>query len=63
MTASKKISYIQAKGFGIASTPVVWDPHEDQAGDSYGRIGGRNVGPEGVRNYTARPTESTNLDP
>jgi hypothetical protein len=31
-------------------------------GDSYGRIRGRIVGPEGDRNSTGRPTESTNLD-
>jgi hypothetical protein len=33
-----------------------------ELGDSYGRIGGRIVGPEGDRNSTGRPTESTNLD-
>jgi hypothetical protein len=31
--------------------------------DSYGRIEGRFAGPEGDRNATGRPTESTNLDP
>ena len=31
--------------------------------DSYGRVGGRIEGPEGDRNSTGRPTESTNLDP
>jgi hypothetical protein len=31
--------------------------------DSYGRTGERIVGPEGDRNSTGRPTESTNLDP
>jgi hypothetical protein len=31
-------------------------------GDSYG-IGGRFAGPEGDRNSTERPTESSNLDP
>jgi hypothetical protein len=30
--------------------------------DSYGRIGERITGPEGDRNSTGRPTESTNLD-
>jgi hypothetical protein len=31
-------------------------------GDSYGRIGGRIVGPEEDRNSIGRPTESSNLD-
>jgi hypothetical protein len=31
--------------------------------EPYGRVGGRIVGPEGDRNTTGRPTESTNLDP
>jgi hypothetical protein len=31
--------------------------------DSYRRLGGRIVGPEGVMNSTRRPTETTNLDP
>jgi hypothetical protein len=30
--------------------------------DSYGRIGGRTVGPKGDRNSTGKPTESVNLD-
>ena len=34
-----------------------------ELGDSYGRIGGRIVGPEGDTNSTGIPTESTNLDP
>jgi hypothetical protein len=34
-----------------------------ELGDSYGRIGGRITGPEGVRNSTGKPTESTNLHP
>jgi len=34
-----------------------------ELGNSYGRIGGRIVGPEGDRNSTGRPTETTNLDP
>ena len=33
-----------------------------ELGDSYGRIGGRIVGPKGDRNLTGRPTEPTNLD-
>jgi len=32
-------------------------------GDPYGRIGGRIAGPQGDRNSTERPTQSTNLDP
>jgi hypothetical protein len=32
-------------------------------GNSYGRIGGRIMGPEGDKNSTGRLTESTNLDP
>jgi hypothetical protein len=32
-------------------------------GDSYRRIGRRISGPEGDRNFTGRPTETTNLDP
>jgi hypothetical protein len=32
-------------------------------GDSYGRIGGRIMDPEGDRNSTGRLRESTNLDP
>jgi hypothetical protein len=31
--------------------------------DSYGTIEGRFVGPEGHKNSTGRPAESTNLDP
>ena len=31
--------------------------------DSYGRIAGKIVGPEGDRNSKGRPTESTNMDP
>ena len=31
-------------------------------GDSYGKRGGRIVGPEEDRNSTGRPTESTNWD-
>jgi hypothetical protein len=31
--------------------------------DSYGRIGGRIAAPEGNKNSTGRPMESTNLDP
>jgi len=31
--------------------------------ESYGRIGGRIVGPRGERNSTRRPSESTNLVP
>ena len=31
--------------------------------DSYGRIGGKTVSPEGDRSATGRPIESTNLDP
>jgi hypothetical protein len=31
--------------------------------DSYGRIGGRIWGLEGIRDFIERPTESTNLDP
>jgi hypothetical protein len=34
-----------------------------ELGDAYGRTGGRTAGPEGDRNSTGRPTESTNLDP
>jgi hypothetical protein len=34
-----------------------------ELGNSYGRIRGRIVGPEGDRNFTGRPTESTNLHP
>jgi hypothetical protein len=34
-----------------------------ELGDSYKLIGGRIVGPEGDRNFTGRPTESTNLNP
>jgi hypothetical protein len=34
-----------------------------ELGDSYGRIGGRIAGPKGDRNFTGRPTESTNLEP
>jgi hypothetical protein len=34
-----------------------------ELGDSYRRIGGRIAGPEGDKNVTGRPTESTNLDP
>jgi hypothetical protein len=34
-----------------------------ELGDSYGIIRGRIIGPEGDRNFTGRPTESTNLDP
>ena len=34
-----------------------------EPGDSYGRTGGRIMGPEGDRNSTGRPTKSTNLDP
>jgi hypothetical protein len=34
-----------------------------ELGSSYGRIEGRIVGPEGNKNSTGRPTESTNLDP
>ena len=33
-----------------------------ELGDSYGRIGGRLEGSEGLRNSTGRPTELTNLD-
>ena len=33
-----------------------------ELGDSYGKVGKRIVGPEGDRNSTGRPTESTNLD-
>jgi hypothetical protein len=45
-----------------ASTPSV--PRiSKELGNSYRRIGGRIVGPEGDRNSTERPTESTNLDP
>ena len=34
-----------------------------ELGDSYGRIGGRIAGPEGDKNSTGRPSESTYLDP
>ena len=34
-----------------------------ELGDSYGRVGGRIMGPEGDRNSTGRSSESTNLDP
>jgi hypothetical protein len=34
-----------------------------ELGDSYGRIGGRIVGPERDRNSTGRLTELTNMDP
>jgi hypothetical protein len=34
-----------------------------ELGDFYGRIKGRNVGPNEDRNSIRRPTESTNLDP
>jgi hypothetical protein len=34
-----------------------------ELGDSYGRLGGRIVGPEGDRNSTGKPTESTNQGP
>jgi hypothetical protein len=34
-----------------------------KCGDSYGRVGGITAGPKGNRNFTRRPTESTNLDP
>ena len=34
-----------------------------ELGDSYGRIGRRTAGPEGDKNSTGKPTESTNLDP
>jgi hypothetical protein len=36
-----------------------------ELGALYGRIGagGRLAGPEWNKNYTGRPTESTNLDP
>jgi hypothetical protein len=30
--------------------------------DSYGKIGGRIAGPQGDRNSTGRPTDSTNPD-
>ena len=33
-----------------------------EVGDSYGRIGGRIVGPKGDRNSTGRITGSTSLD-
>ena len=37
-------------------------PNWMELGNSYGRIGGRTMGPEGDRNSTRRPTELTNLD-
>lgn len=37
--------------------------HWTEVGDSFGRIGGRFKGPEGDRNSTRRPIETTNLDP
>jgi hypothetical protein len=37
--------------------------HWMKVGDSYESAGGRIEGPEGDRNSTGRPTESTSLDP
>lgn len=36
--------------------------HWMELGDSYGRVGGRIMGPKGDGNSKGRPTESTNLD-
>jgi hypothetical protein len=37
--------------------------HWEELGDSYERVGRRVKSPEGDRNSTGRPTESTILDP
>ena len=36
--------------------------HWAEVGDSYGGVEGRIAGPNGERNSTGRPTESSNLD-
>ena len=57
-------STLSSEGLYPVADSTDTDTHKQwmELGDSYGRIGGRIVGPKVDRNSAGRPAESTNLN-